>query len=258
MTDLQIFNYNTTEIRTVSIGGEPWFVAKDVCDVLELANSRDATSKLDSDDVGITDTIDSLGRVQQTTIINEPGLYSLVMVSRKPEAKAFKRWITHEVIPAIRKTGSYTKPMTQAELLAAQAQVLVELERKTTAAYTLAEQTSDRVEAALDVFAAPSDKDWRQDMNARMRGICQEHGLNYMTFYGELYQELELTAHVNLDARLRCLKKRLMENGATKTYCSNLPKLEVIDRDPKLRPIFEGIVRRQQARYARALYGEAQ
>ena len=93
-------------IRAISRDGEPWFVAKDVCTALGVANSRDALARLDDDEkgVGLTDT---LGGAQEMTIINEPGLYTLVLSSRKPEARAFKRWITHEVIPAIRRTGGY-------------------------------------------------------------------------------------------------------------------------------------------------------
>jgi hypothetical protein len=88
--------------------GEPWFVAVDVCRVLEISNNRDALSRLDEDekdDVGITDR---LNRTQNMAIISESGLYSLVLTSRKPEAKAFKKWLTAEVLPAIRKTGSYS------------------------------------------------------------------------------------------------------------------------------------------------------
>lgn len=94
------------DVRAVNRGGEPWFVAKDVCDALGIANSRDALARLDDDEkgVGLTDT---LGGAQEMTIVNEPGLYTLVLSSRKPEAKAFKRWITHEVIPSIRRTGGY-------------------------------------------------------------------------------------------------------------------------------------------------------
>lgn len=93
-------------IRAISRDGEPWFVAKDVCTALGVANSRDALARLDDDEkgVGLTDT---LGGAQEMTIVNEPGLYTLVLSSRKPEARAFKRWITHEVIPAIRRTGGY-------------------------------------------------------------------------------------------------------------------------------------------------------
>lgn len=94
------------KVRTLTIGGEAWFVAADVCKALELGNPSMTVERLDDDEKGIS-TIDTLGGKQRMAIINEPGLYSLVLSSRKPEAKAFKRWITHEVIPAIRKYGGY-------------------------------------------------------------------------------------------------------------------------------------------------------
>lgn len=90
----------------MTLEGEPWFVAADVCRALGLGNSSMAVSKLDEDEKGIS-LIDTLGGEQKLGIVNEPGLYALVLSSRKPEAKAFKRWITHEVIPSIRKTGGY-------------------------------------------------------------------------------------------------------------------------------------------------------
>lgn len=94
------------KVRTLTIGGEAWFVAADVCKALELGNPSMTVERLDDDEKGIS-TIDTLGGKQRMAIINEPGLYSLVLSSRKPEAKAFKRWITHEVIPSIRKHGAY-------------------------------------------------------------------------------------------------------------------------------------------------------
>lgn len=94
------------KIRTITIDGEPWFVAADVCKALELGNPSMTVERLDADEKGIS-SIDTLGGKQRMAIINEPGLYSVILCSRKPEAKAFKRWITHEVIPAIRKYGGY-------------------------------------------------------------------------------------------------------------------------------------------------------
>lgn len=116
MNGLQIFNYQDTQVRTIVKDGEPWFVAKDVCGVLDIANSRDAVGRLDGDEKGVVST-DTLGGQQELQVVNEPGLYTLVLGSRKPEAKSFKRWITHEVIPALRKTGSYEiKPLTELEV----------------------------------------------------------------------------------------------------------------------------------------------
>lgn len=87
--------------------GEPWFVAKDVCDALSI--DKTAASRLDDDEKGLRST-QTLGGSQQVLFVSEPGLYTLVLKSRKPEAKAFRRWVTHEVLPAIRRTGSYGSP----------------------------------------------------------------------------------------------------------------------------------------------------
>lgn len=117
MNDLQIFNNpEFGQIRAIEKGGEPWFVAADVCQVLEIKNNRDALTRLDDDEKGVVLT-DTLGGSQEMSIINEPGLYSLVLGSRKQEAKAFKRWITHEVIPSIHKHGAYMTPETIEQVL---------------------------------------------------------------------------------------------------------------------------------------------
>lgn len=105
---VEVFNFSQerTPIRVQVINNEPWFVAKDVCDVLEHSNHKMAVKNLDDDEKGVS-SVYSLGGAQQTTIINESGLYSLIFQSRKPEAKAFRKWVTSEVLPAIRKKGYY-------------------------------------------------------------------------------------------------------------------------------------------------------
>ena len=97
------FNYGDDQVRTIVIDGEPWFVASDVCAVLGIANSRDAVTRLDEASVGSIDVPNANGALRRTKIVNEEGLYDLVLDSRKPEAKAFRRWITSEVLPSIRK-----------------------------------------------------------------------------------------------------------------------------------------------------------
>lgn len=116
MKNLKIFeNPQFGEIRVIDLDGEPWFVAADVCRALEISNTTDALNRLDDDEKARL----NLGLPGgPTNCVNEPGLYSLVLGSRKPEAKAFKRWITHEVIPSIRKTGGYTFGGTSKELQA--------------------------------------------------------------------------------------------------------------------------------------------
>ena len=106
---LQVF-YNENEnvsVRTKVIDGEPWFVGKDVCDLLGLVNSRKSLQALDEDEKGVTNGY-TLGGNQELTIINESGLYHLIFISRKPEAKAIRRWVTGTVLPSIRRTGSYS------------------------------------------------------------------------------------------------------------------------------------------------------
>ena len=95
------------DVRITLINGEPWFVAVDVCKALDIVNARDAVKRLDDDEKNTVVLTDGIPGNPNKTIVNEYGLYALVLSSRKPEAKAFKRWITHEVLPIIRKTGGY-------------------------------------------------------------------------------------------------------------------------------------------------------
>lgn len=109
--EIQKFDFKGTSLRTLTDKeGEPWFVAKDVCDILEISNPSDALKRLDDDERSRF----NLGRQGETNIVNEAGLYVLVLGSRKPEAHEFKRWVTHEVLPQIRKTGGYI-PTTDAD-----------------------------------------------------------------------------------------------------------------------------------------------
>lgn len=112
MNELQIFeNSQFGAIRAIERDGEPWFVAADACVALELGEVHVAMRRLDEDEKDRC-SIPTPGGAQEMSIVNEPGLYALVLGSRKPEAKAFKRWITHEVIPSIRKHGAYMTPET--------------------------------------------------------------------------------------------------------------------------------------------------
>lgn len=95
------------EIRTAGSSDQPLFCLADVCRALDIKNSRDVRTRLDEDDVVTNDAIDSLGRLQPTTFVTEVGLYEAIFISRKPEAKAFRKWVTSEVLPSIRKTGGY-------------------------------------------------------------------------------------------------------------------------------------------------------
>ena len=110
MNEMQVFNYKSSQVRTVEINNEPWFVLKDVCAVLDLGSAHKVSERLDEDERNQIPLTDSLGRKQETTIINESGLYNVILRSDKPEAKPFRKWVTSEVLPSIRKTGGYALP----------------------------------------------------------------------------------------------------------------------------------------------------
>lgn len=106
--EIRKFDFRGASLRTLTDeAGEPWFVLKDCMSILDLGNPTETVKMFDDDEFSTTEVIDSIGRRQQAYIISEPGLYRLVMRSRKPEAKEFQRWVTHKVLPQIRKTGGY-------------------------------------------------------------------------------------------------------------------------------------------------------
>lgn len=106
MRDLQIFKYNGKEVRTIQKDGEPWWVLKDVCEVLGLSSPHKVFERLDDDEKG-RNQIPTLGGEQEMTVVNESGLYNVILRSDKPEAKPFRKWVTSEVLPSIRKNGGY-------------------------------------------------------------------------------------------------------------------------------------------------------
>lgn len=114
---LQIFQYKNSEIRTIERDGEPWFVLKDVCEALSLGSPHKVTERLDEDERSQIPVTDTLGRKQQTAIINESGLYNVIIRSDKPEAKPFRKWVTSKVLPSIRKHGAYMTEETIDKIL---------------------------------------------------------------------------------------------------------------------------------------------
>lgn len=112
-TDVQCFSFGSARLRVLTdLSGDAWFLAKDACDILGLGNSRQAVAQLDDDEKNTVIINDGIPGNPQKTIISEPGLYRLIMRSRKPDAKNFQRWLTHQVLPTLRRTGTYTIPAT--------------------------------------------------------------------------------------------------------------------------------------------------
>jgi len=172
---LQVFESEKFgKVRVVMKDDEPWFVAKDVCDCLELRNSRDAISRLDEDEKNTVGLTDGTPGNPNITIVSEPGLYSLVLGSRKPEAKEFKRWVTHDVLPAIRQNGGYMlmRPneteeefFARAVLLAQQTLARMDAEKKTLSAKVEnleVELDESKLWWSIKRVAAATGENWRE------------------------------------------------------------------------------------------------
>lgn len=191
--------------------------------------------------------------VGKDDFIPENIFYRLAMKAKNEAAEAFQAKIADEVIPAIRKTGGYNpKPMTANEMFSLQAQINLESERKLAALEGKVEKTSNAVMTALNTFAAPptDEERWRDEMNRRVRAMCEEYGLNYHTTIGDMYAQLEDRARVNLSARQKNLRERMRLGGAKYAQREAVSKLVVISQDAKLRCIYETIVREKQAQLA--------
>ena len=248
MNELMIFNNpEFGEIRTVVIDGEMWFVGKDVAMALGYANPWNAIDRhVDKEDTLKRGYL-TKGGEQQTTIINESGLYALIILSEKPNAKIFKRWITKEVIPSIMKTGNYsvsTQPaLTQNELILQMAQSNVDMERRITVIEEKEQAREEKLDTALQIIASSSGENWRGSMERQLKAL--PGGLSARS---RIYKEIEDATGVLLGVRLKRLRKRVRKNnGATYREAMALTMMDVIARDKQLRTIFEGILKRYQA-----------
>lgn len=195
MNEIKLFeNPEFGQVRVLEREGEPWFVGKDVANMLGYQNSRKALADhVDEEDKGVT-KCDTLGGMQDTVIINESGLYSLILRSQLPEAKAFKRWITHEVIPSIRKTGGYIQGQEQMsdEALMAKAlnvahRVLEEREKRIAAL----EQEKALMAPKADYFDALVDKNLLTNFRdaAKEIGVTQTELIKFCEQQGYIYRD---------------------------------------------------------------------
>lgn len=246
MNELQIFNNpEFGDMRIIELNGEPWFVGKDVATALGYVEPTKAVrERVDSEDRGVS-KIDTPSGAQEMTIINESGLYSLVLSSKLPSAKKFKRWVTSEVLPALRKHGSYQgRPKSSAEMFYAQAQINMEVEQRMTELEQANRDVTRKFSETVALFSLPavSKDDWQAEMNRAINRLCEGYGLNHQTTRGDMYAELENEVGCNLTARQSRLRERLRRNGATAKEANAVTKLTVIAQDAKLRVAFEGIV----------------
>lgn len=244
MNELMVFqNPEFGELRTAERNGETWFCLADICRPLGLM-TKDVRERLKEDRVVTIPHTDRIGRPKNMVFVDESNLYRAIFQSRKPEAERFTDWVTEEVLPSIRKTGGYSaKPMTLTENVAAQAQILLEQEKRLT-------RIEQRVETALTAIARPSGDTWVEDMKAAIAAYCKATGLTDAVGRGRLYAMLDREANCSTDVRLTRLRGRKKEAGERRRDYMALTKLDAVAVDKKLRVAFEGIVARETARAA--------
>ena len=197
--NLQTFDFRQTAVRTFLQEGEDWFVAKDVCDVLDISNPTVAVSRLEDDERSKF----NLGRQGEALIVNEPGLYSLILTSRKPEAKAFKRWVTHEVLPAIRQTGSYVAPALADDPIIAMRMKQLELEKRVSRIEQQREEAEEAI-AALPRASEPAlEASTRTRINQLVKSYAASRHLTFRAVYTWLYREFRDRYHIDLSTRAK-------------------------------------------------------
>lgn len=260
MNGLQVFeNGEFGRVRVVELDGEPWFVGKDVAGKLGYAETANMRKLLDEDDYQEIDPqgLDFTGFVQngrvelepnrnirRMLIINEGGLYQAIFGSTLPAAKRFKHWVTHEVIPSIRKIGYYGSRLSKLEVLAASAAALVEQEKKLQELQNRQEEQERELQEIKAGSFAGGLPSWREDTTDMINRIAQKMGGGGFIHEvrKETYTRLETREKVLLCSRLLRIKKRMKESGASKSALKKLNNLDVIGQDRKLITAYTDIV----------------
>jgi len=194
------------KMRVITTEGDPWFVAKDVCGILELNNVSQALSRLDYDEKNTIILNDGIGNPTKLAV-NESGLYSLIMSSRKPEAKRFKKWVTAEVLPAIRKTGRYqTKAqLSPAEFLLQQAELMVEMDKRQKAV----EEKIQSLQVAFDERDNIVIENDRQRLVQCVKEYATVNGLQYGKAWTDFVKFYNNAYNTNLNALKTHLMKKM-------------------------------------------------
>ena len=257
--EVRVWNYEGAEVRTVQIDGEPWFVLADICRELEISHVKDTATRIDEDDIGQTEVIDRMGRSQKVWIVNESGLYTVILRSDKPQAKPFRKWVTSVVLPSIRKTGSYSVQQPNAfENLSPQLQVLIQMEtRQKQIEARQAEQATalagleQKLQNTCEVIALDKTA-WRKDSEHLINKIARATGEGYggiRLVYEEIYRSIESRAGVSLNTRLTNKRNRMAGEGVCKSKRDKLTRVDIIAKDKKLIEIYVAIVKELAVKY---------
>lgn len=241
MNELQIFNSTEFgEVRTIIKDNEIWFVGKDVAKALGYSDTNKAVAMhVDDEDKQLNDKTSSSFGQRGATIINESGLYSLVLSSKLPKAKEFKRWITKEVIPSIRKYGGYiAKPLNQLDILEQSIQIIKEQQRRLEEHDNRLAKIESNIEQIKELEQINASN-WRLYFGSVTRKIaryypCLDMENPYQAIRHEFYERLEAEARCDLDRRLKNKKERAYKAGLNKNKIKEINKLDIIEEDARL------------------------
>lgn len=224
--DISIYQFKNRPIRVFrDPQGESWWLARDICEVLQIKNHRDALGKLDSDEKGVVLT-DTPGGAQQMVTINEPGMYRLIMRSRKVEAQEFQRWVSHEVIPAIRKRGYFYKysggdgNLSVVEMMLGLAGHIGSLEQRVNKLEEKDRKIAGLLAPAPEAAPAPvKEIPTRGKINQLIRGYAEKTGMPYQEIWEQLYYQFKYRYNVDLWQRVQNSKAKTALDIAESMGC---------------------------------------
>lgn len=243
MNELQIFKSpEFGQVRMIIINNEVWFIGRDVAIALGYAKPENAIHMHVDEEDKTTTLIQGNGSnyKSKTIIINESGLYSLALSSKLPKAKEFKRWITKEVIPSIRKYGGYivNKPLNQLDILEQSIQIMKEQQRRLEEHDNRLAKIESNIEQIKELEQINASN-WRLYFGSVTRKIakyypCLDMENPYQAIRHEFYERLENEAHCNLNIRLKNKKERAYKAGLNKNKIKEFNKLDIIEEDARL------------------------
>lgn len=258
MNDIMVFKVAGNEIRTMIKDGVAWFVAKDICEAFGDTHYLRTLFRVEEDDKGY-DTFGTPGGPQKMVTVNEAGLYTILFLlqpqdkasmpkgkyeERVAMIKEYRRWVTHDVLPAIRQHGAYVaKPASQLEVIQMAVSEMMKQEKRI-------ELLEERTQGIKDIVATVTDH-WRDDVNSMLKlaGMRAGGGDKYREIRQQSYDLLEERAGADLDIRLRNKRLRMMEKGAPDSEIDKANYLDVIEPDKRLREIYTAIVKELSIKY---------
>ena len=226
MNELQIFNNEEFgQIRTVTINNEPWFCMLDICKALDIGNVSQAKTRLNNDGIITNEVMDALGRKQNANFINEANMYKLIFQSRKESAERFTDWVTSEVLPSIRKTGHYGKPMTIPEQIQLLAKGNVELSEK----IEQVDKRIDNLEQDMPLYGCEIEevKNHISRKGVSILGGKQSEAYHDASIRGSVYSDMyrQLKREYGAVSSYKSIKRKYIADVHDFIDCYTLPRI---------------------------------